>query len=80
MNRTLWAVELTTANGKPHLISFLWMRCFADKMLYEGEPMRALVFCTRAQAREFCKGRSVEGWRFRPVKVRETVKICANTK
>ena len=74
MNRTVWAVELTKPNGTSHLISFLWMRTLADKMLYEGEPMRTLVFCTREQARQFCKGRSMEGWQFRPVKVKETVR------
>jgi hypothetical protein len=51
---------------------------------YQGEPTRALLFTTRTEARSFCDvqhakyiGRTdcCARWRFRPVRVRETVKV-----
>ena len=48
----------------------------------EGEPTRALLFCTREQAREWCRNRRERseglGWKFTPVKVRELVEKVPN--
>jgi hypothetical protein len=48
--------------------------------------MRTLLFCTRAQARVWCRAKQAKfvdcppehvcrQWRFRPVRVRETVQV-----
>ena len=53
---------------------------------YEGEPSRCLLFMTRAAARAWCQGRHefyasrpysllCRAWRFRPIRVRETVRV-----
>lgn len=53
---------------------------------YPGEPSHALTFCTRTQAREWCReqdrkyaqypeGHVCRSWRFHPVRVVETVAI-----
>jgi hypothetical protein len=76
-----WAVEFTGADGTKMIIGRAWASFRHDP--YEGEPRRALLFCTRDQAREWCRGKLAEyagredycsEWRFRPVMVRETVK------
>ena len=62
------------------LIGSLWL---SPTSSYAGEPTRALLFCTRKAARAYCRmehakyaGRTdiCTAWRFRPVRVRETVR------
>lgn len=89
-HRLLWGVAFESMGGDHDamLIGSLW----ADDLKsirYEGEPTRALLFCTRAQARAWCakkmagwrEGRTardpVMTWRVRPVRVRETVQVEA---
>ena len=76
-DRILWGVEFRGRNKEepPIILGTLWddqPRCF-----HEGEPTRALLFCTRKQARDWCR-RSNErderlDWKFIPIKVRERV-------
>ncbi len=81
--RLLWGVALTSHDERSILIGSLWHR-YPGQTSYEGEPTRALLFCTRDQARQWCRERekSCAGrgdccadWRFRAVKVVETVKV-----
>lgn len=71
--RRLWGVEFSGKLTRPHLIGSLWA---ARASTYHEEPTRALLFCTRKQAREWCKSKNqcCADWRFRPVRVVETVK------
>lgn len=85
-DRLLWGVHfIGSARDKtPMLIGGLWADDLGGKP-YAGEPTRALLFCTRAQARDWCAetmrkwrdGRHrddcVTRWALRPVRVRETV-------
>lgn len=85
-NRLLWGVEFTGSRDEPpKLIGDLWSP--NRGVPHAGEPTRALLFCTRAQARVWCVERSlrwggrerndiVSRWRLRPVRVRETVVIA----
>lgn len=89
-NRLLWGVVFTTgpADRDPMLIGGLWAADLGGEP-YAGEPTRALLFCTRQQARAWCAdtmskwrdGRQrddiVARWTVRPVRVRETVQIEA---
>ena len=80
----MWGIELSPfyPAGKPHLVGGWWVNGLGGDP-YPGEPPRALVFCTRAQARAWCvetmatwatsADPSVRKWRVRPVRVRETV-------
>ena len=83
-NRKLWGVEFSSPRGKPMLIGSFWDNNHKPTP-YEGEPTRALLFCTRAQARNWCAemyaeyakyphGHCCASWRFRPVRVVETVR------
>ena len=83
-DRTMWGVEFkgAIADDKPTLIGTRWSHNMNAG--YAGEPTRALLFTTRELAREWChrqvakyKGRNdvCERWRFKPVRVRETVRI-----
>lgn len=78
--KKLWGVEFTNSNDKM-LIGRAWHRHFGGT--YQGEPARALLFTTRKAAREWCKEKRAQyaerddlcaKWRFRPVRVRETVR------
>lgn len=84
-SREFWAVELTGGlpGDPPMLIGTTWMRP-APKAQYEGEPQRAILFQTRQQAREWCRDKQAEyagrkdycaDWKFKAVKVVETVKL-----
>ena len=87
-DRALWGVHFTGANKNesPMLIGDLWATDLGGST-YPGEPTRALLFCTRAQARAWCaetllqwrNGRqrddSVARWMVKPVRVRETVLV-----
>lgn len=65
----------------PTLIGRAWLSPTMPKP-YPEEPSRALLFKTRTQARAYCRRQhekykdSCPHWKFKPVKVRETVKIC----
>lgn len=81
-NRLLWGVELSSPLSKPKLIGSLWHG--QTPYPYPDEPTRALLFCTRKAAREWCRAEMAKcawrcdycsDWRFRPVRVRETVKV-----
>ena len=90
-DRLLWGVEFRGGHAAdpPMLIGNLWARDVGGGDPYPGEPTRALLFCTRLQARHWCAetmrkwrdGRqrddSVARWIVRPVRVRETVRIEA---
>jgi hypothetical protein len=78
--RDLWAVEMRSGSCRPEpiLIGDAWHSITAPK--YPGEPSRCLLFRTRKLARAWCVEATVKhakhstDWRFRPVRVRETVK------
>ena len=81
-DKKAWGVELHST-GSPTLIANTWGDC--DTFARNTEPTRALLFATREAARQWCTSRHKfyekygEGhicteWRFRPVRVRETVK------
>ena len=83
-DRKLWAVEFTGRNGAKMLIGSLWHGETMTRSYYDGEPARALLFQSRSAAREWCKAEEAKydgrndccaDWRFRPVRVRETVKV-----
>lgn len=89
-NRLLWGVVFSSgpADREAMLIGGLWATDLGGTP-YAGEPTRALLFCTRKQAREWCAetmrkwrdGRQrddiVARWTVRPVRVRETVQVEA---
>ena len=89
-HRLLWGVVFTGGmlRDLPMLLGGLWhdeAREFNG--FYEGEPTRALLFCTRREARHWCndtnrkwqatKDPIQQRWRVSPVRVRETVVIEA---
>lgn len=80
-NRLLWGVEFIGADGDRMLISEGWSDT-SNATRHDGEPTRALLFCTRQQARNWCDEKNsrwrkqngiVSKWRVRLVRVRETV-------
>lgn len=79
-DRLLWAVEFRSVEP-PFETSFLLGAAWHDgwRMTYDGEPSRTLLFRTRKHASDWCKenekrvARHSPHWRFRPVRVRETV-------
>jgi len=81
-DRKLWGVLFTSKDSSPTLIGNAWSDPFNSR--YEGEPSRVLLFTTRRSAQEWCKEKraqykdrpdSCRYWKFRPVRVRETVKV-----
>jgi len=69
-------------SDQPLLLGSLWDK--SPKAGHFGEPTRALLFTTRDAARAWCdvqhakyadRGDGCSKWRFRPVRVRETVKV-----
>jgi hypothetical protein len=80
--RMLWAVELVSPRGNPVLIGNLWHGQTPHP--YPGEPTHALTFTRRTEAREWCRQKMAKyagrqdrcvGWRFRPRRVLETVRV-----
>lgn len=80
-DRQLWGVIFRGVDRSDMLIGRLWHEQMPTP--YDGEPTRPLLFATRQAARDWCtremekyKGRSdcCADWRFRPVRVRETVR------
>ena len=80
--RNLWGVEFKGAmkEDPPMILGASWHGPSPHR--YDGEPTRALLFCTREQAREWCRDRRKRseglGWTFTPVKVRELVEKVPN--
>lgn len=86
--RLLWGVTFVGGSvhpegNAPTLLGDGWLTVLPQPH-YDGEPTRTLVFLTRAQARAWCatqyaKYRGREDWcgrwRFRTVRVRETVEV-----
>jgi hypothetical protein len=83
-NRQLWAVEMRSPLSRRErmIIGVAWHAVTWHAVAlpaYEGEPSRCLLFQTRRQARAWCVAATLQyakhskGWRFRPVRVRETV-------
>lgn len=86
-NRKLWGISFVgSLKEKPRLLGAAWDEgARASPAHYFGEPTRALLFTTRAQARAWCdvqharyltyydKDHICRQWRFRPVRVRERV-------
>jgi hypothetical protein len=86
----VWGVAFSTGDARqsPMLIGTLWDD--AEKRLLNrrtSEPARALLFCGRAQARDWCRAKMAEwaehgdphvrAWRVRPVRVTETARVIA---
>lgn len=77
----LWAVEMRSVKERPEgmLIGEAWIYGPTPPLRFEGQTSRCLLFKTRGQARRWCREaearsrRHNPSWRFRPVRVRETV-------
>ncbi len=78
-NRKLWAVECSAERCETVIIGKAW-HIIKDGD-YPGEPTKCLLFVTRKDARQWCMeatkkhSKHSPHWRFRAVRVRETVAI-----
>lgn len=88
-NQPLWGVHLISDREKPLLLGRAWAPGINSAPRYTGEPTRALLFETRAQARQWCADRmrpwrlrsdSMRDWKLRPVRVVESVTISKEGK
>ena len=89
-DRDLWGIEFTSKDKSVHLIGSLWDDAtFSKRQFYDGEPTRAMVFTIRKHALAWCKRQMAKykgrtdccaDWRFRPVRVRETVRVNSHAK
>jgi len=81
-DRKLWAIEFSDPLTPPMIIGGSWHPL--NKVQYDGQPTQPVLFRTRAKAKKWCKeqkekydsypaGDVVKRWRFRPIRVRETV-------
>lgn len=84
-DRRLWGVIFSGAKGERILIGEAWEHGGFLLAAMPGEPTRALLFTTRAAARDWCKAKmqTYEGrndccakWKFMPVRVRELVDVA----
>lgn len=83
-DRLLWGVLFQSGTERPMLIGGLWDERLKDRNFYPDEPTRPILFTTRHSAREWCRektkkynnsqNKDLRAWKFRPVRVRETVK------
>lgn len=75
-NRKLWGIEFRAVDGSRIMIGSLWSEFGRERAHYVGEPTRAQLFTNRKDARKWCADRhpKSELIRFRPVRVRETVR------
>ena len=84
--RLLWGVTLSNLRGKPQLIGLLSHVPAHNREPYDGEPTHKLLFTTRAAARrwaaertafyrEYPDGDCCRDWRYRAVRVCETVEV-----
>jgi len=72
-NRKLWGIEYRSKTLN-HIIGNLWNYSFAEPHKgYDGEPTHALLFTTRAAAREWCKSKGNSS-SLHVVRVREIVR------
>lgn len=86
-DRLQWGIVLAGSrkDDPPTLVGRTWARDLGGEP-HKGEPTRALLFCTRRQAREWCDTTNagwrskpdliVSRWRVRPIRVRELVAPC----
>ena len=81
--RKLWGVHFIGADGEPILIGATWHdHVLREAKPYPGEPTRALLFCTRRDAWDWCVGKNADyrrdgwKWRVRPVRVVESVRVA----
>lgn len=81
-DRRLWGIEFEPSlkGDKPLLLGSAWFKPTKDQYCsFYGEPTRALLFCTRDQARNWCRGKNAEwkkaglNWHVSAVRVRELV-------
>lgn len=90
-NRLLWGIEhysrpnpRSDLDGEPRLIGGTWHRLNVQQFLCQ--PSRPILFTTKKLAQAWCKEQHefykkykgdgiCEFWRFRPVRVRETVSV-----
>lgn len=86
-DRLLWGIQMqgSDARDRPMLLGEAWTDLEARPGPGFGEPSRALLFTTRALARKFCNAQHAKyagrddccaKWRFKPVRVRETVQVA----
>lgn len=83
--RDLWAILHAIPREAPILLGDAWELDIAEriKRAGDGEPAHVLLFETRKEAREWCKEETAnaklhsQGWTFRAVRVRETVRVIA---
>lgn len=83
-DRKMWGVTFTGDKVEKMLIGTMWDSNVSKANARAGEPTRALLFTTRALARDWCRAKmqQYEGrtdccatWKFSPVRVRETVRV-----
>lgn len=88
-SRLFWGVLFTGGSqhkddNAPFLLYGGWCDIVRRRQDYDAEPSRALLFRSRAAARRWCQARRdtyrdrtdcCRLWRFRPVRVRETVEV-----
>lgn len=82
--RVLWGILMkgSIPNDPPMLLGDAWYKPMPQPG-YPGEPTRALLFYTRSEARAWCKDARARysdrndccgKWRFRPIRVTESVR------
>ena len=80
-DQQLWGVSFTSSGSKHVILGTAWHAIFDPR--YEGEPSRPLLFLTRRTARAWCEAQHAKyagredccaDWRFRPIRVRMTVR------
>lgn len=84
-SRKLWGVKFSSPFSPGMLLGEAWLGVDQHQPSHRYAPTRALLFCTRAQARAYCaqqdekyRGRDdcCATWRFQVVRVRETVRLA----
>ena len=86
LSRKRWGIRFSSRAGRRRReITVLWSSWHREATsAYPGEPPRALLFMTRAAARAWCateqaryatRQDSLRTWRFRPVRVIETIEV-----
>lgn len=76
-DKVLWGVELSHCASNERTLMLGSARHRPYRRGHEDEPTRVLLFCTRKQARDWCKSSNELaghlGWKYTPIKVRERV-------
>lgn len=82
-DRQLWGVEFSSSFDPERLLLGEGWHDWRRPPSYAGEPTGVLLFTTRRTARVWCESKAAEyagrtdscaSWRFRPIRVRETVR------